>query len=104
MILGVLTMTFRLHGNRSLKGKRQVARSLKQKLKNKFNVSVAEVAAQDKLDKLVIAVAIVSSETRRVQSQLEKAQGHAQAATSEELVDSAIEIFSADEESDATEF
>lgn len=97
MILGVLRLEFRLHGNRSLKGKRQVAASLRQKLRNKFNVSVSEVAAQDSLDRLVLAVATVSGETRRVQSVLEKALSHAQAATAEELADSEIEIFGSGE-------
>ncbi len=100
MILGVLTLTFRLHGNRSLKGKRQVASSLKTKLRNRFNVAVSEVAAQDSLDKLVLAVATVAPDSAKTQSRLQKALMHAQEATSEELVDSAMEIFSADDEAD----
>lgn len=94
MILGLLRLDFRLHGNRSLKGKRQVANSLKQKLRNKFNVAVSEVEAQDSLERLVLAVVTVSPESRRVESQLEKALSHAQASTSEELIDSSVEIFS----------
>ena len=106
MILGVLRMQFLLHGNRSLKGKRQVAASLRQKLRNKFNVSVSEVAAQDSLDRLILAVATVSGDSRRVQSVLEKALNHAQAATSEELADSDIEIFGSDDlgDNDIQEF
>lgn len=100
MILGVLTLHFRLHGNRSLKGKRQIANSLRQKLKNKFNVAVSEVEAQDSLERLVLAVITVSGESRRVESQLEKALSHAQAATSEELVDSSLEIFSSGDAGD----
>jgi len=100
MILGVLTLDYRLHGNRSLKGKRQVASSLKQKLRNKFNVAVSEIEAHDNLDRLVLAVVTVSPESRRVESQLEKALAHAQAATSEELVNSQMEIFSSGDAGD----
>lgn len=100
MIIGVLTLTFRLHGNRSLKSKRQVSGSLKQKLRNRFNVAVSEVAGQDALDKLVLAVVTVSGDGRHVQSRLEKALMHAQAATSEELVDSSLEVFAADDSAD----
>lgn len=100
MIVGVLTLTFRLHGNRSLKGKRQVAASLKQKLRNRFNVAVSEVAAQDSLDKLVLALATVAPDTAKAESRLQKALMHAQEATSEELVDSSLEIFAAEDEAD----
>jgi len=96
MIIGVLTLTFRLHGNRSLKGKRHVAASLKQKLRNRFNVAVSEVAAQDRLDTLILALVTVAPDTPTAQSRLEKALMHAQAATSEELADSSLEIFAAD--------
>jgi hypothetical protein len=47
MIIGVLTLEFRLHGNSSLKGKRQVAQSLKQKLRNTFNVAVSPGGAPE---------------------------------------------------------
>jgi uncharacterized protein YlxP (DUF503 family) len=94
MIIGVMTLTFRLHGNDSLKGKRQVAQSLKQKLRNTFNVAVSEVDAQDAHEKLVLAVVTVSGETPKVESTLAKALSMVQAATSEELVHCDTEIFS----------
>lgn len=97
MILGVLRLSFRLHGNRSLKGKRQIASSLKQKLRNKFNIAISEVAVQDNLERLELAVVTVAPESKRVESQLDKVLSHAQAATSEELTDSSVEIFSADD-------
>ncbi|WP_461211129.1 DUF503 domain-containing protein [Desulfocurvus sp. DL9XJH121] len=105
MILGVLKLEFRLHGNRSLKGKRQVAASLKQKLRNKFNVAVSETEAQDSHERLVLAVVTVSGDSRRVQSVLEKALSHALAATGEELADSQMELFSSgDAGDDAQDF
>lgn len=93
MIIGVLTLEFRLHGNSSLKGKRQVAQSLKQKLRNTFNVAVSEVEAQDAHQKLVLAVVTVSGETTKVESRLSKALAMVEAISPAELVRCETEIF-----------
>jgi uncharacterized protein YlxP (DUF503 family) len=94
MIIGVLTLEFRLHGNSSLKGKRQVAQSLKQKLRNTFNVAVSEVEAQDAHQKLVLAVVTVSGETTKVESRLSKALAMVEAISPAELVRCDTEVFS----------
>jgi hypothetical protein len=94
MILGVLHLEFRLHGNRSLKGKRKVALSLKQKLRNKFNVAVAEVEGLDVHDKLVLAVVTLANETKRVESTLAKALALVEAISPAELTRCNTEIFS----------
>jgi uncharacterized protein len=94
MIIGVLSFTLRLHGNRSLKGKRQVASSLKQKLRNKFNLAVSEVEAQDEHERLVLAAVTLSNETMRVESTLQKALAMVEGSVSEEIADVSIEIFS----------
>ncbi len=94
MIIGVLTLEFRLHGNDSLKGKRQVAQSLKQKLRNAFNVAVAEVEAQEAHQKLVLAVVTVAGDTARVESRLAKALALVEAISPAELVRCGTEVFS----------
>lgn len=94
MIIGVMTLQFRLHGNRSLKGKRKVAQSLKQKLRNKFNVSVAEVEAMDVHDKLVLGVVTTANATDRVESRLSKALAMVEAISPAELTNCNTEIFS----------
>jgi uncharacterized protein len=94
MIIGVLTLEFRLHGNRSLKGKRKIALSLKQKLRNKFNVSVSEIEAQDSHERLVLAVVTVAGETRKVESRLSKALSMIESISPAELVNCKTEIFS----------
>ncbi|WP_264984175.1 DUF503 domain-containing protein [Pseudodesulfovibrio portus] len=94
MIIGVLTLEFRLHGNRSLKGKRKVALSLKQKLRNKFNVAVAEIEAMDVHDKLVLGVVTTANETTRVESRLAKALAMIEAISPAELTRCNTEIFS----------
>ena len=50
--VAVLTVEYALHGNDSLKGKRRVASSLKQKVRNRFNVAIAEAGSEDSLTRL----------------------------------------------------
>src|SRR5207245_9271797 len=42
MVVGVLRLTLFLPENHSLKGKRQVLRAIKDRVRSKFNVSIAE--------------------------------------------------------------
>jgi uncharacterized protein YlxP (DUF503 family) len=66
-------MMFYLPGNDSLKGKRQVSRSLMTKLRQKFNLSVAEVDAIDVHQSLVIGMTCVSKDSSYVQDLIEAA-------------------------------
>ncbi len=62
MKLGYCSMRFYLHGNHSLKGKRKVIRAIKDRLKNKFNVSVAEVGDQDVWQNIHLGIAAVNAD------------------------------------------
>lgn len=62
MKLGYCSMRFYLHGNNSLKGKRKVIRAIKDRLKNKFNVSVAEVGDQDVWQNIHLGIAAVNAD------------------------------------------
>jgi uncharacterized protein YlxP (DUF503 family) len=95
MVIGILTLEFRLHGNDSLKGKRRVALSLKQKLRNTFNVAISEIAHQDSHDTLVLAAVTVSPDAARVQGLLQKALNKVVAMDAAELVYDDIEIMQA---------
>jgi hypothetical protein len=70
--VGVLTMELRIDQAHSLKEKRHVVRSLKDRLRHKFNVSVAEIEDQDLHNSAVIAAAVVSS-SREFASQVLRA-------------------------------
>jgi len=61
MVIGCSSIKFCLHGNNSLKGKRRVVRAIKDRLKNDFNVSVAEVGDQDVWQSLHIGISAVGS-------------------------------------------
>jgi len=61
MPLAVLTLELRIEGAHSLKDKRQVLRSLKDKLRSSFNVSVAELEQTDLWQRATIGVVGISS-------------------------------------------
>jgi uncharacterized protein YlxP (DUF503 family) len=64
MIIGVVTLEFHLPMCHSLKSKRFVTKSLKERLSNKFNVSVAEVGYTDMWQRTQLAVVTVSNQKR----------------------------------------
>ena len=59
--VGVLTLELRIEHAHSLKEKRHVVKSLKDRLRGKFNVSVAEIDDMDIHNSAVLAVATVSA-------------------------------------------
>lgn len=63
MIVGVLRIELAVYESHSLKEKRQVIKGLKDRLANRFNVSVAEVDALDSPQRAVLGVAVVGGET-----------------------------------------
>ena len=71
MIIGACTITLHLHGVRSLKEKRSIIKSLQARLRNEFNVSVAEVDAQDIHGRAVIGVACVSASSDYARGQID---------------------------------
>ena len=71
MTVGVCRVTLRLPENGSLKGKRQVLRSLTQRLRNKFNVAVAEVDDNDRWQIATIGVSCVSNDARHAHEMLD---------------------------------
>ena len=66
MIVGTLRVRLLLRQARSLKDKRQVVKSIKDRLRNHFNVSVAEIEAQDNRQLAVLGLAMVSNETHHL--------------------------------------
>lgn len=64
MIVGLLTLDLHFPESNSLKSKRWVLRSIKDRIRNKFNVSVAEVDANDLWQRSVIGISCVANETK----------------------------------------
>ncbi|MBO4317597.1 MAG: DUF503 domain-containing protein [Mailhella sp.] len=72
MLISVLTVEYYLHGNDNLKGKRKVANSLKQKIRNRFNAAVAEDGTEDSLVRLRLKVISLSNDGRHLRSKMDK--------------------------------
>ncbi len=72
MVVGTLTVTLQVPDSASLKDKRQVVRSLTARMRNAFNVAVAEVGDQDLWQSAVIGVACVSSDGRHADEMCQK--------------------------------
>lgn len=72
MHIGVCTIELRLPGNGSLKGKRKVIKSIVTRVGREFNVSIAEVEAQNVWQRAVLGVATVSSSSAYAHGQLER--------------------------------
>lgn len=69
--IGVITIELRLDDSHSLKDKRQVVKSLKDRLHQKFNVSVAEIDFQDLWQRAMLAAVTVSGEQHHAEEVLQ---------------------------------
>jgi hypothetical protein len=68
---GLMTVQMQLHGLNSLKDKRSIVKSLIERLRSRFNASVAEVDRNDSRTTAVIGIAVVSNDKMHAQSQLD---------------------------------
>ncbi|ERI93717.1 hypothetical protein HMPREF1982_01480 [Clostridiales bacterium oral taxon 876 str. F0540] len=82
----LLKITLRASWVHSLKEKRMVVKSIVQRLKNKFNISVAEVAEQDIHQTIVIGIAAVCGSTAQIDSTMENIIDFVEANTDAELI------------------
>lgn len=79
--------------SRSLKDKRQVLSSLKERLRNRFNVSVAEVDDQDLWQRSALGVAVVSSTVQHCDEMLAKIINFIEADHRVQLLDYQMEVY-----------
>ena len=89
--IGVLTLELRLENSHSLKDKRHVVKGLKDRLRNKFNVSVAEIDYHDLWQRAAIAAVTVSSDHSRAEQVLQSVEAEASALLGRDLVDVTVE-------------
>ena len=71
MYVGVLRLSFHVPGARSLKDKRQVVRSITQKVRNQFNAGIAEVEDLDDARAATLAIVVVSNSANHAQEMLQ---------------------------------
>ncbi len=72
MVTGTLRLSIRLHGCRSLKEKRRPRQMLRDRIRNRFKVAVAEVDDQDTWDLLTMGVAAVGPDRGPVEQVLQQ--------------------------------
>lgn len=95
MPIAFLTLELRIEGAHSLKDKRQVLRSMKDKLRNKFNVAVAELDATDLWQRATIGVVSISGSQDYLQGlmqNVEREAGRIASSTGAEITDSFVEF------------
>jgi len=90
--VGLLTVDLQIPGSRSLKSKRKVVKSIVARLRQRFNVAVAEVDYLDKWQRCLIGVSAVSNDARHVDSQLRKALDSIEGMGLAVILDFEIEI------------
>ncbi|MFZ5518460.1 MAG: DUF503 domain-containing protein [Candidatus Zhuqueibacterota bacterium] len=92
MFVGICQIELFIPESESLKAKRFVLKSLKTKIQNKFNVSIAEVENNDKWQRSTLGVATVSNDKKIVDSTLNKIISFIENDFRVEVVDVSIEI------------
>lgn len=92
-VVGLATIDIQIPECRSLKAKRKIVQSVTTRLRQRFNVSVAEVDFQDKWQRCRIGVSLVSNEGRFVDSQLRKVLNFLEGTGLVVVLDFDIEIF-----------
>lgn len=92
MVLGAARVELLVHGSRSLKEKRGVVRSITQRVRNRFNVSVAEVGGQDTWQRVELGITSAGSDGPAVRARLEKALDFIEELHLAEVVGQEIEV------------
>ena len=93
MVVGNLKIEFHLTDNRSLKGKRKVVRSMVDKVKSRFNVSIAEVGSNDKWQKIELGISAVGNDRRHIDSSLNHILSFLDSLYLAQIVHTEMEIF-----------
>ncbi|MCX7845879.1 MAG: DUF503 domain-containing protein [Dictyoglomaceae bacterium] len=66
MIIGVCRVVLSIPESFSLKDKRRIKRSIVEKVRNRFNVSIAEIEAQDSINELILGISCVSTDSNQI--------------------------------------
>ena len=94
MVVGTGKIIYRLHDCRSLKVKRSIVKSIIKKIQNNFNVSIAEVGANDIHQKAEIGFALIGNNINRINSKIDMIFNLADDIGLAELIDTELEIIS----------
>ena len=94
MVIGICQLDLLIRETHSLKGKRRIVKQIIGRVKNKFNVSIAEVGDQDLWQRSQIGFCLVGNEKRFINSALDKIVDFIETINSAEITNADIEILS----------
>jgi uncharacterized protein YlxP (DUF503 family) len=94
MVAGICRMTLIIHDNHSLKGKRKVLKSIIDKVRNRFNISIAEVGSNDAWQRAEIGLAAIGNDRVFINSVIDKAVNFIEGLEIAEVTDYQIELIS----------
>jgi uncharacterized protein YlxP (DUF503 family) len=92
MPIGLLTLEIHIPDARSLKDKRQVLRSLKDRLRQHFNVAVAELDHQDVWQRALVGIVTLSNDEQHVRESLDHVAAEAERILGRDLVSQEMEF------------
>ena len=87
MFVGIVRIELHIRGASSLKGKRSVVRSVKERIRQRIHAAVAEVDHQDLWQRATLGAAVVSGESRQVGEMLQAIRDLVNATPEAELID-----------------
>ena len=93
MVIGLLFLEIYFPYSHSLKEKRKIVKSFKDRIKNKFNVACAELDYQDKWQRTRIGMITLNTHKKPVDSLLNKIRADAEENIDGEIIDSQIHYF-----------
>ncbi len=92
-VIGLATLRFGMHAAASLKDKRSVSKGLAARIRQRFNVAVAETDTQDSISTLTLGVVCLSNSERHVQSMLAQVVGFVESLRLDaDLIDYEVEL------------
>lgn len=92
MPIGLLTLEIHIPDARSLKDKRQVLRSLKDRLRNHFNVAIAELDHQDVWQRALVGIVTLSNDEQHLRESLDRVAAEAERILGRDLISQEMEF------------
>jgi uncharacterized protein len=93
MPIGLLSLEIHIADAQSLKDKRQVLRSLKDRLRARFNVAVAELEHEDLWQRSRVGVVTISNDQQHLEDSMRAIAGESELVLGRDLVSQEIDYF-----------
>jgi len=92
MFVAIVQVDLKLHEPRTLKERRRIVKSLKDRLQQRFRVAVAEVGQDHAYSEAALGIALVSNDPRHARERAQKVVSFLENAPQSEVVDSQTEV------------